>query len=158
MVTGWNKMLKSIRGWLICSSFTHYLGDKHLLLCQIFDTDLPLLAFSRHMLRKPSLTPCLIILFALNNLCTQSFLFSLATVFFARGTMHTGKLELTNFSKKQRGTCKAVRRHRHPPMNYDFSPPLTIVIFRNSKKYNVTPFMRYLLKKNCLLLLRYYSK
>lgn len=99
MVTGWNKMLKSIQGWLICSSFTHYLEDKHLLLCQIFDIDLPLLAFSRHMLRKPSLTPCLIILFALNNLRTYSFLFSLATVFLAKGTEHTGKLELTNFKE-----------------------------------------------------------
>lgn len=122
MVTGWNKMLKSIGGWLICSSFTHYLGDQHLLLCQVFDTDLPLLSFPRHMLRKPSpsLTPCLIILFALNNLWTYSLLFSLATVFFARGTMHTGKLELKNFRKKRRGTCKAVSRQWHLPMNYWF--------------------------------------
>lgn len=122
MVTGWNKTLKSIGGWLICSSFTHYLGDQHLLLCQVFDTDLPLLSSPRHMLRKPSpsLTPCLIILFALNNLWTYSLLFSLATVFFARGTMHTGKLELKNFTKKRRGTCKAVSRQWHLPMNYWF--------------------------------------
>lgn len=68
-------MLKSIQGRLICSSFTHYLGDEHLLLCLIFDTDLPLPAFLRHAQRKPkpSLTPSLIILFALTNLFILSF-------------------------------------------------------------------------------------
>lgn len=96
-------MLKSIQGWLICSSFTHYLGDEHLLLCLIFDTDLPLPAFCRHMLRKPrpSLTPCLIILLALTNLVIV--IFSLALVFFfARGACKEGKLELKNFIKKFR--------------------------------------------------------